>query len=55
MMSISPQAGQPRDEMLSPSIQNAGQQPWNEGMAMRASILPYFHDARPWVFRRAEV
>src|SRR5215472_9242505 len=57
MMSISPDCGQPTEEMLLPSIQNAGQSPVANGSFMRASILPYWKLAvgMPLVFRRAEV
>ena len=55
MMSISPEAGQPTWVMLLPSIQNAGQVPIDEGIAMRASMRPYFQLLRPCVFMRAEV
>src|SRR5256886_11687322 len=55
MMSISPHPGQPTCPMSSPSNQKAGHIPCPRGIRRRASIRPYFHAPRPWVFKRAEV
>ena len=55
MMSISPEAGQPTEVMLLPSIQKAGHMPELDGALMRASTRPYLKVARPCVVMRAEV
>ena len=55
MISISPQAGQPAVEILSPNIQSAGQVPPPAGSFALISTLPYLKENFPLDNNLAEV